>query len=381
MHSQVHPHHTGRDRALAGKMRRQSLRESFPTRHDSEHDAETNDAATHLPTTKPLATVLSRKGLGSTLDALKTSLSTAEFATITMLALYALLGIVYSAQVPHGITLAAVDFGLISVMSILAMNDTHYAHVQPSESVNAPRFLAPARRLLLFPTLLIVYMQAPLYVPFVHPHDYDTLLAALDKTLFGVSPTVWLYAYSHPIVTEILQACYLLFFIIPLCLGIEFHRTKSDAVFRKYTAQFMIALYGSYLLYFCLPAIGPCFTVHDFARTNTELPGVFFTETIRMIINNGSGAGTALPHLTAHRNCMPSGHTIAAVVNIVCAFRFRSRYRWLVASICAGILVSTVYLRYHHAVDVLAGLVLAPLFMLGIRSIQGFMRSRGFVSA
>lgn len=302
-----------------------------------------------------------------------------------MLALYGFLGIFYSANVPHGLTFAAVDGALIWVMSVLAMSDTRNAAYNSIyngvSSLNTVRLLAPARRLLLFPTLLIVYMQAPLYVPYINPQDYDTVLAAWDRAVFGVNPTEWMYQFRHPLLTELLQTCYILFFLIPLCLGVEFHRRKSDTVFRKYAALFMIALYGSYLLYFLMPAIGPCFTLHDFARTSEELPGVWLTETFRTIINNGSGAGTTTPLLTAHRNCMPSGHTIAAVINISCAFRYRSRYRWLVASICAGILVSTVYLRYHYAVDVLAGFAIAPILILGIFALQRFLRSRGFEAA
>ncbi len=305
---------------------------------------------------------------------LKSSLSTAEIATIAILSIYAVLGVWYSVEVPNGAILAAVDIGLMWVMCILAISDTQ-------SDVNVPRLLAPARRLLLFPTLLLVYVQAPLYVPLINPNGYDSILATWDKTLFGVNPTEWMYQFSHPILTELLQTCYILFFLIPLCLGIEFHRTKSDAVFRKYAAFLMIALYGSYLLYVWMPAIGPCFTLHDFSRLSAELPGVFLTETFRTIVNNGSGAGSATPALTAHRNCMPSGHTIATLVNIICAFRWHSRFRWLVASIGAGIIVSTVYLRYHYAVDILAGCAFALVFMSLAHILQRMLRSRGFSAA
>jgi membrane-associated phospholipid phosphatase len=349
-----HQHHTARNRIITGNTRRHALQPSTSAPHGE-------------LSASPIITRFSWQTL-------KVSLATAEFATVGMLGFYGLLGIFYSAAVPNGLTFAAVDCALIWVMCILAMSDTHSA----ARGTSAPRLLAPARRLLLFPTLLIVYMQAPLYVPFVNPHDYDAVLAAWDRAVFGVNPTEWMYQFRHPLLTELLQTCYILFFLIPLCLGIEFHRRKSDTVFRKYAALFMMSLYGSYLLYFCMPAIGPCFTLHDFARMSEELPGVLFTDTFRMIINNGSGAGTATPLLTAHRNCMPSGHTLAAVVNIVCAFRYRSRYRWLVTGICAGILLSTVYLRYHYAVDVLAGFVIAPLLMACILGLQRFLRTKGF---
>jgi membrane-associated phospholipid phosphatase len=350
-----HQHHTARNRMITGNARRHSLQPSSREPYKA-----------HSPASRIL-TKFSRQRL-------KSSLSTAEIATIAILSIYAVLGVWYSVEVPNGAILAAVDIGLMWVMCILAISDTQ-------SDVNVPRLLAPARRLLLFPTLLLVYVQAPLYVPLINPNGYDSILATWDKTLFGVNPTEWMYQFSHPILTELLQTCYILFFLIPLCLGIEFHRTKSDAVFRKYAAFLMIALYGSYLLYVWMPAIGPCFTLHDFSRLSAELPGVFLTETFRTIVNNGSGAGSATPALTAHRNCMPSGHTIATLVNIICAFRWHSRFRWLVASIGAGIIVSTVYLRYHYAVDILAGCAFALVFMSLAHILQRMLRSRGFSAA
>jgi membrane-associated phospholipid phosphatase len=350
-----HQHNTARSRMITGNARRHSLQPSSPEPYK-----------THSPASR-LFTVFSWQ-------CLKASLSTAELATIVMLSVYAVLGVWYFVEVPNAALLAAVDIVLIWVMCILAISDTQ-------NDLNIPRLLALARRLLLFPTLLLVYFQAPLYVPVINPHEYDVVLAQWDKTLFGVNPTEWMYQFAHPVVTEVLQICYIAFFLIPLCLGIEFHRTKSDVVFRKYAAFLMIALYGSYLLYLWMPAIGPCFTLHDFSGLGADLPGIFFTETFRTIINNGSGAGTATPALTAHRNCMPSGHTIATLVNIACAFRWHSRFRWLVAGIGAGIIISTVYLRYHYAVDILAGCAFALVFMLLTHTIQRFLRSRGFLVA
>jgi len=118
-------------------------------------------------------------------------------------------------------------------------------------------------------------------------------------------------------------------------------------------------------LYFCLPAIGPRFTIHDFALTSQELPGVWITDMLRNIINVGGGVvkGVADPTSVVNRDCMPSGHTMLTLVNIALAFRFKSRYRYVFLIIGGSLIFGTVYLRYHYVVDLLVGGFLVLLCM------------------
>lgn len=69
------------------------------------------------------------------------------------------------------------------------------------------------------------------------------------------------------------------------------------------------------------------------------------------------------------RDCFPSGHTLVAYLTVVLAYRYlRSRFLlFLVWSVLLAF--STVYLRYHYVVDILAGAGLAAgihLFLLPV---------------
>jgi membrane-associated phospholipid phosphatase len=61
------------------------------------------------------------------------------------------------------------------------------------------------------------------------------------------------------------------------------------------------------------------------------------------------------------RDAFPSGHTSVALLSLYYAVRFTPR---LVPVIAPGVflmILSTMYLRYHYLVDVLAGIALAGL--------------------
>jgi membrane-associated phospholipid phosphatase len=58
------------------------------------------------------------------------------------------------------------------------------------------------------------------------------------------------------------------------------------------------------------------------------------------------------------RDAFPSGHTMLALVVLFYTWRYEKRLLFLFAPIALLIIISTIYLRYHYAVDVLAGIIL-----------------------
>lgn len=306
---------------------------------------------------------------------LKENLTTAEVLTLTMLSFYTVLGCIFLTTVDNAPMYVVVNCCFIWMQCALAVS------VSETETGRVFRSLLIARRFFLLPAIYFIYSQSHLYITHVNPHDYDAVLAEWDVALFGVYPTRWIYQFAHPVLTEFLQICYFLYFWIPVGLGAEFYASRPTIYYIRYAMYVACVSYALYVGYFFMPAIGPCFTLHNFSAWNTELPGLFFTEPLRAIVNNGSGAGTATPHLTAHRNCMPSGHTMVTLLNMFIAFRWKSRFRWGYFVIGCGIIVSTIYLRYHYVVDLLAGAVVTVLALLGGRLLERTLKRVGFPQA
>jgi membrane-associated phospholipid phosphatase len=114
-------------------------------------------------------------------------------------------------------------------------------------------------------------------------------------------------------------------------------------------------------LYLFVPAIGPRFTLYEFSQLSVELPGLYFTDYLREIIN--TGGGIINPNMPAidqiNRDCMPSGHTMITIITIILSFRYKSKLKYPILIIGSSLIFSTVYLRYHYVIDVFAGFIFA----------------------
>ena len=58
-------------------------------------------------------------------------------------------------------------------------------------------------------------------------------------------------------------------------------------------------------------------------------------------------------------DAFPSGHTAIAVLSAMLASTYRLRIKLIYWILTIGIIFSTVYLRYHYVVDVIAGIIFA----------------------
>ena len=68
---------------------------------------------------------------------------------------------------------------------------------------------------------------------------------------------------------------------------------------------------------------------------------------------------SVLNHLeNIQRDAFPSGHTAITVLTLYYAFKYNKSYAYILIPITILMVISTVYLRYHYVIDVIAGLLL-----------------------
>jgi len=215
------------------------------------------------------------------------------------------------------------------------------------------------------PLIFITYKQLYYMVHPIHPTDYDELLIKIDRWLFGVDPTKFLHQFSHPIITEILQIVYTSFYLLPIIVGIDLVRNKKFTEFEFSAFLIVYGFFLSYLGYFSLPAVGPRFTLHDFFKIDEELPGLLLTPYLREFVNIGESIprGTINPHMLVQRDVFPSGHTQMTLLTMYCSVRFSPRTKIFMLVMGTLLIISTVYLRYHYVIDLIAG-VLFMIFTL-----------------
>ena len=144
---------------------------------------------------------------------------------------------------------------------------------------------------------------------------------------------------------------------LPLTLVLTLYLKKEKTPFQKSVFILTLGYILSYLGYFTIPAIGPRFTIHHIV----PLQGIFIREKLHEIIY----AMESCP-----RDCFPSGHTEIPLIVLWLAYRFKRGLFRVYLPIVIGMIFSTVYLRYHYVIDVIAGMALAGIVILLARRVE-----------
>jgi len=187
----------------------------------------------------------------------------------------------------------------------------------------------------------------------VNPVDFDELLIKIDYAIFGVHPTVWLEQFSHPIIVEYLQIVYASFYFLPVILVLILCKRKDHENINFFVYIIVLGFYVSYATYFLVPAIGPRFTLDDLQLN--PVMGLWATQPIIDALN-------FLEDI--QRDAFPSGHTEMTILTMIYARRYSKKYYWILLIIGSSLIFSTVFLRYHYVIDVVAGALLAYVVYL-----------------
>ena len=146
--------------------------------------------------------------------------------------------------------------------------------------------------------------------------------------------------------------------------------------FREATLGIVLCFYVGYFLYVLFPAAPPRLAlVYEFTRTVQGYP--------HLLSNLSARAFELLP--VDSRAAFPSLHAAVSLLSLVYAWRYVRPWFWVLLPFAIGLWVSTVYLRHHYVVDLLAGFVLAPLAAALAPRLDAWwaaqQRARGYVPA
>jgi membrane-associated phospholipid phosphatase len=279
-----------------------------------------------------------------------TTLHTADILVIGFGFVLSLINIAFASLIPHWWILVGINTG-VSVCVCLLGYARHHSTSRVIRFVH-DWYVAP---MVFFSFKELYWMIKPIH----GGRDYDDLLMAIDRWMFGVNPTEWLSQFSFPLLTEVLQIAYTSFYFLFLLLGSELYRRHSPNLFHYFMFTVVYGFFLSYLGYFFLPAVGPRFMLHDFSRLDTDLPGIVLTPYLRWFVNAGGSVPMNVPNdmaiAGAQRDVFPSGHTMMTLTLVYLSAKFQARVRHFIYVIGSLLIVATVYQRYHYVIDLIAG--------------------------
>jgi membrane-associated phospholipid phosphatase len=187
-------------------------------------------------------------------------------------------------------------------------------------------------------------------IPKVNPNIIDDQLIDLDYWLFGLHPSVWFQSIMHPFFTEIFEWSYLSYYFLPLVVPFALFLAKKTNRISEYLTIVLTAFYLSYFGYLFFPAYGPRFFL---AHLHTEpLQGIWLAEAIQYTLNNME---------KIQLDAFPSGHATIIFILMYYSWKHVRRLFWGILPICVALVISTVYLRLHYVVDIVAGLILTVM--------------------
>jgi membrane-associated phospholipid phosphatase len=197
----------------------------------------------------------------------------------------------------------------------------------------------------------LIYTNLHDTIGFVNPHDVHDWLVALDGMIFGVQPCVWAERFITPARTEVMDFLYFNFFWIAPSTSLVLLLKRRWPDFRAATFGIVTCFFMGYALYLAFPAAPPRLVlVYEFTKNLRGYPVGFSTLS--------AGAFSLLP--TDSRAAFPSLHAAASLVALVFAWRFARWWSWVLLPFVLGLWASTIYLRHHYFVDLVAGWLLAP---------------------
>jgi membrane-associated phospholipid phosphatase len=175
----------------------------------------------------------------------------------------------------------------------------------------------------------------------------DDLLIAADRALFGTDVTVWAQRLVRPWLSDLLFCFYATYYFISLTLGLVLWlRSRSAA--RRFVFTLMVVYYVSWTGYFIIPALGP-----RFAQASQYTVSITTTPIARTIDD------TIDSMEKTKFDVFPSGHTMISVAVLLVAWKRARDVFWVLLPIATGLVISTVYCRFHYVIDVIAGTTLA----------------------
>ncbi|MFI5106140.1 MAG: phosphatase PAP2 family protein, partial [Terriglobales bacterium] len=192
------------------------------------------------------------------------------------------------------------------------------------------------------------YKQVPYLVTALHLRVADNTLAHWDLAMWKVDPVFWLSSMQSHFAVEFLQVVYTMFLPGSVALGILLWFRRPREEFRLGTFTIALTFLVSYLGYLLLPARGPRFM--EYASHYPPLQGLWAFHSFQGILDKLEGL---------QYDCFPSGHVAVVLVGCWIARRISSRVFYTFVAFAACITFSTVYLRYHYVIDVIAGMALA----------------------
>jgi membrane-associated phospholipid phosphatase len=247
----------------------------------------------------------------------------------------------FPAQVTHPGRYLLTHSAYLGMIALLAVENRRHPGLHP---------LLFVRSLYPFLAAAFIYTSIEGYSLVLWPRYLDPQIIALEQSLWGVSPNLWLERWVSQPLTEYFMAVYFSYYFYLIVPPLILFFARRQAELEAYVFFLTFTFYIAYLGFLAVPVAGPVHALAD-QFTIPRLTGYVFTP-LQTLVMQGDPKGT----------CFPSSHVAVSWVALFCLRRFFGpRWFWVIFPLTVSLTVSVVYNRFHYLADALAGLLTAFL--------------------
>lgn len=260
-----------------------------------------------------------------------------DVVTIT----YLLITAIYIAAFSHRLN---VDFshylfraGILTLIFVLYFFHKHFAE---------NKLIALFRLVYNLPLLSYYYKETEFLNSLVF-NFHDRFFAGIDQAIFGMQPSMAFAAsFPGPGMNELMHFGYFSYFILIFLIPVLIY-TKDKQLGMKAVFIVVLSFFIYYVIFTLLPVAGPQFYYHAVPANEK---GYLFT----WLLNTAQGIGEG------PTGAFPSSHIGIAVVLLWMSCWHSKKLFYSTLPIVIILAFSTIYLKAHYVIDVVAGFLIAP---------------------
>lgn len=244
----------------------------------------------------------------------------------------------------------------LTLAHLVAAGAVYGLRYLPERLPGGVRFLRDWYPVMAFPVL---YKEVELLAGAFGDWSLTETLQSAEVSLFHGHPSQYLSERMDWVVlSEYLHFCYFSYLWLVPVIGGVWYFTGKRLAFRELVFLVSVTFATSYVFYILYPVDSPFYLSEPLAA---PLSGNVFYELVHYLASRGGARGGAFP----------SSHVSISTVVLLVTMRHQPRWLYWLAPIYAGLVLATVYGRFHYALDVLAGwaiaLVVVGLYLLSLR--------------
>jgi len=181
--------------------------------------------------------------------------------------------------------------------------------------------------------------------------NIDPFLVKIEDAIFAMQPSIEFSSYiSNKLYSELMYFGYFSFYLLILAFVLyAFYKRKE--YYHQAIFKLSISMYLFYLLFSLIPSMGPQFY---FSAPENTLPDAYFFDHIMHFIQAVAEQPTG---------AFPSSHVGISVIILMLSRKNVPVFFKIAWPFVLLIILSTVYIKAHYAIDIIGGLLIAPFIL------------------